>query len=202
LITEYKTIAAAAQGEFKDKGSKFMAYAFPVETEDQAKYWIAELSKEHPKSRHVCYAFRLGANDPLERNNDDGEPSGTAGKPICGQIHSLGLTNVLVAVVRYFGGSLLGVPGLIAAYRSAAYDALSSAIIITHHIQAIYQLETDYRHFHKLMNYLKRKEVVIANQVLDATCILTVTIGADKQQKFYEDMTATNHNIVTFIKYA
>jgi uncharacterized YigZ family protein len=201
LITEYKTIAAPSQGEFKDKGSKFLAFAFQVDTEEQVKEWLAHLRKEHPKSRHVCYAFSIGANEPLERSNDDGEPSGTAGKPILGQIHSIGLSNTLIAVVRYFGGTLLGVPGLIAAYKGAAHYALTNAKVVTHYIQAEYKLETDYQHFHELMNYLKREGVVVVDQQLDARYLLTIRIGADRQQKFYADITEASHIIATFIRY-
>jgi uncharacterized YigZ family protein len=127
----YQTLAQPAIGEFRDRGSKFIAYAYNVYTDEQIKNHIARLWKEHPKACHICYAYRLGLDKNNFRANDDGEPSGTAGKPILGQIDSFQVTHVLVAVVRYFGGTLLGTSGLIQAYRAATQEALSQAHIIT-----------------------------------------------------------------------
>jgi uncharacterized YigZ family protein len=125
----YFTIKEASQGVFKDRGSKFLACAFTVIAENEIKEHLSALRKEHPSARHHCYAWRLGAGKEAWRANDDGEPSGTAGKPILGQIQSYDLTNVLIVVVRYFGGTLLGASGLINAYKSAAADAIKNAVI-------------------------------------------------------------------------
>jgi len=125
----FQTIEKESQGYFKDKGSKFYAFAYPVKNEDEIKEILARLRKEHHSARHHCYAWRLGTENVTSRANDDGEPSSTAGKPILGQLQSFNVTNILIVVVRYFGGTLLGVSGLINAYRSAAADALKNADI-------------------------------------------------------------------------
>lgn len=121
----YKTIAAATTADFRDRGSKFFAFAYPLQQVDEVKHLLQALKKEHPKAVHFCYAYRLDTDGIQYRANDDGEPSGSAGRPILGQIDSAGFTNVLVVVVRYFGGTLLGVPGLINAYKTATASALA-----------------------------------------------------------------------------
>ena len=144
MCTYYHTIAAASQGAYKEKGSKFLGYAFPVKDEEEAMERLLEVKKEHPKARHHCYAFRIGDEAGLYRANDDGEPSGTAGKPILGQLVSRDVTDVIVIVVRYFGGTKLGVSGLINAYRTAAGDALAHAQITRHLVGDIYSFACDY----------------------------------------------------------
>ena len=129
-MATYKSIAKLSEGFYKEKGSKFIAFAVPVETEAQIKAFIAQKRKEHHQAVHVCSAFRLGADHKLYRASDDGEPSNSAGPPILGQIQNFELTNILIAVVRYYGGTNLGVGGLIAAYRTAAKDALENALIV------------------------------------------------------------------------
>src|ERR1700751_109849 len=131
MTDTYLTIEKSAEGLFKDKGSKFFAYAFPIQSEEEIKQHIIDLKKQHHGARHWCYALRLGADKKLFRANDDGEPSGTAGKPILNQIISADLTDILVVVVRYFGGTLLGTSGLIAAYKNATLIALQNSNIIT-----------------------------------------------------------------------
>jgi len=140
----YYTIEKPVEAMFKDRGSKFLAYAYPVTSEKKIKEHIQQLKKEHPKAVHHCVAWRLGYDGNLFRANDDGEPSGTAGKPMLGQIDSMMLTNVLVVVVRYFGGTLLGVPGLIHAYKTVTADALQQATIIEKWIESYYQLRFEY----------------------------------------------------------
>src|SRR6185312_5524542 len=127
-INKYTTISGTGTGDFRDRGSKFLAYAYPIQTPQDVRDYLHELKKEHPKAAHHCYAYRIGTGGIQFRANDNGEPSGSAGKPILGQIDSLGLTNVLVVVVRYFGGSLLGVPGLINAYKTATAQALETPL--------------------------------------------------------------------------
>jgi uncharacterized YigZ family protein len=140
MIDHYKTIAGPSTGEFKDRGSKFFAYAFPVFTEEEWQEELEAVKKEHFKARHHCYAYRLGVDQNNFRANDDGEPSGTAGRPILGQIDSFELTNVLIIVVRYFGGTKLGTSGLINAYKLSAAAALDNATIEERLIEDVYTL--------------------------------------------------------------
>ena len=140
----YKSIAARAEGLFKDNGSRFIAFAYPVETEDQVKEIVGNLKKEYHDARHHCYAYRLGHLGDSFRSNDDGEPSGSAGRPILGQIDSAGLSDVLVVVVRYFGGIKLGIPGLIRAYKTSTSDALSNARVVEKTASRNFRLDFPY----------------------------------------------------------
>jgi uncharacterized YigZ family protein len=140
----YRTLTGPATGVYKDRGSRFLAYAFPAETEGEALAHVAALRKEHPKANHHCFAWRLGWEGQRFRANDDGEPSGTAGRPILGQIDAAGLTNVVVVVVRYFGGTLLGASGLVQAYRESAAEALRSAPVVERTILAEVHAEVAY----------------------------------------------------------
>lgn len=154
----YKTVVSNSQGVFKDKGSKFLAFCYPLKTETEVKQHIEELRKEYFDARHHCYAYILGYDKSAWRMNDDGEPSGTAGKPIYGQLQSYDLTNTLLVVIRYFGGIKLGVSGLINAYKSAAKDALENATIIEKTINEIYRLEFPYTMINDAMKMLKDNE--------------------------------------------
>lgn len=168
----YRTIVAAAEGLYKDKGSKFLAFAHPVENIDEVKEWLDLYHKEYYDARHCCYAYVLGAGDGdsngcmgLEfRANDDGEPSGTAGRPILGQINSLGLTNVLVVVIRYFGGILLGTGGLIVAYKEATQDALAHAEIVTRDVLLEQTLTFTYDKMSAVMRIIRDTETRITEQ--------------------------------------
>lgn len=160
----YKTLADPSTGEFKDRGSKFIAYAFPVNSEEEALEQLAALRKEHPKARHHCFAWRFGVDGLRFRANDDGEPSGTAGRPILGQIDSCELTNVVVIVVRYFGGTLLGASGLIHAYRESSADALSHAAIEERVLRAVYRIRFDYGHMSPVINAVKKLNFPILRQ--------------------------------------
>jgi len=154
----YLTIKNSAKGLYKDKGSKFIALAWPVNTETEINQILADVKKEYYDARHHCYAWAIGQWREQFRQNDDGEPSGTAGKPIYGQILSAGLTNVLVVVVRYFGGTKLGVRGLIDAYKGATADAINNADIITKIIYQYYYIEFDYNSMNEVMTILKEYE--------------------------------------------
>ncbi len=167
---KYKTIEAEAQGEFRDRGSKFFAFAYPVTTVAEIKEKVKALKKEHPKAVHHCVAYRLGTDGTEYRASDDGEPSGSAGKPMLGQIDSVGVTNVLVVVVRYFGGSLLGVPGLINAYKTATAEALQGATIIEKWIEQKIELEFDYPLMGEVLYILKQSEASIYKQDLQLFC--------------------------------
>lgn len=176
MIDQYHTLSAAAYGEFRDRGSKFLAYAFPVYTEEEWQACLLEVKKEHPKGRHHCYAYRIGVDQNNFRANDDGEPSGTAGRPILGQIDSFELTNVIVIVVRYFGGTLLGTSGLINAYKLSTAAALESASIITRLVEDVYRLEFHYGLMSQVMNAVKKLKLEIVQQSFTESGLLEVAI--------------------------
>lgn len=160
----YKTIAGPSEGIYREKGSKFIALAFPVETEAEVKEKLAEIQKQYFDARHHCYSYILGPNKDAYRLNDNGEPSGTAGRPIHGQLLSKDLTNTLVIVVRYFGGVKLGVSGLINAYKTAAKDALDAATIIEKTVDETYKVSFDYSVMNSVMQLLKDPYVSILGQ--------------------------------------
>ena len=172
----YRTIESPSEGQFKDKGSRFLAFAFPVYHEQETKQQIAELKKQYHDARHHCYAWRLGADMDHYRVNDDGEPSGSAGKPILGQIHSRELTQILVVVVRYFGGTLLGVGGLINAYRSAAAAALDQAVIVEKKVEEQLVIEYGYDEMNAVMKVIKDFNLGFENKQFDMECSLTVRV--------------------------
>lgn len=180
MSESFKTILTATTGEFKDRGSKFIAYCFPISTIEEAAIKISIIKKEHPKARHYCYAYRLGIDKNIFRANDDGEPSGTAGKPILGQLDSYELTNCIIIVVRYFGGVLLGTGGLITAYREAAKDALSKAAIAERKLIYTATVSCDYTLLPELMTQLKRMEIKIIDSDFTESC--KVNIIADREQ--------------------
>ncbi len=160
----YRTIKQRSEGVFRDRGSKFLAFAFPVYTTDEIKKTLAELQKEYHDARHHCYAYRLGAAKEIFRANDDGEPSGSAGNPILGQIKSNDLSNILIVVIRYFGGTLLGVGGLINAYRTASANAIQDAIIITAAEQDLIEINFPYVIMNKIMKIIRDEGMKIQEQ--------------------------------------
>ncbi|XZF14044.1 IMPACT family protein [Chitinophagaceae bacterium MMS25-I14] len=167
---KYRTLAANTTAEFKDRGSRFLAYAYPVSGTQDVKDKLQVLKKEHPKAVHHCFAFRIGTDGKLFRANDDGEPSGSAGRPILGQIDSAGITNVLVVVVRYFGGTLLGVPGLINAYKTVTADALKDAPVTEKWIEDKVEVSFDYPTMSEVMYLLRQSEATIYVQDLQLFC--------------------------------
>ena len=176
----YNTIEQPAMAEFKDRGSKFIAYSFPVNTIDQAKKQVAALKKEHPKAVHHCLAYRMGVDGSTYRVSDDGEPSGSAGRPILGQIDSKQLTNILVVVVRYFGGTLLGVPGLINAYKTATSLALQLSPIIQKPIEIAYTLHFDYQQMNEVMMVIKQYNCSVVEQT--AQLFVALKVGIPKHR--------------------
>ncbi len=172
----YKTIQAPAEGLFKDKGSRFIAKAYPVESVDEVKEILASLRKEYHDARHHCYAYRLGPGDPAYRVNDDGEPANSAGKPILGQIQSHELTNILIVVIRYFGGILLGVGGLINAYRSAAKESLEHAAIIIKTFTCRITILFQYPAMNDVMRIIKDSKAEIIKQEFGMSCKMQVQI--------------------------
>jgi uncharacterized YigZ family protein len=181
----YITIAASSTGIFKDKGSKFLSFAFPVNDEEQVKEHIRQLKKEYFDARHHCYAYRIGLCGEQWRANDDGEPSSTGGKPILGQLLSRELTNVLVVVVRYFGGILLGVSGLINAYRAAAADALDKATAVEKTATEICSFTFRYNDMNTVMKWLKEEQIEILAQQFDMECALKAAVPLAKVDKLH-----------------
>ena len=175
-VTTYRTLKSPVQAEFKDKGSRFLAFAYPVQTAEQVKKHVDDLRQEHHKARHWCYAYRFGVDGNQFRANDDGEPSGSAGRPILGQIDSFELTDVLVVVVRYFGGTLLGVPGLIYAYKTSTQMALENAQVIEKNIEKTVRIQCEYPYLNEAIRIAKNYQAEIIEQDLQLDCRLTVRI--------------------------
>ncbi|MBO4663260.1 MAG: YigZ family protein [Bacteroidaceae bacterium] len=172
----YKTISALAEGQYTEKRSKFLAFAIPVSSVDEVKEHVAEYSKKYYDARHVCYAYMIGADREVFRANDNGEPSGTAGKPILGQINSNELTNILIIVVRYFGGVKLGTSGLIVAYRLAAAEAIANADIVERTVDVDIDFTFEYPFMNDVMRIVKEEEPQIISQGYDSDCTMTLRI--------------------------
>ena len=187
-MTHYRTISSAAEGIYKEKGSKFQAYASPLSSSDKVQTVLAKLRKQHPKARHYCYAYRLGLDGNDYRANDDREPNNSAGKPILNAIDSATLTNILLVVVRYFGGTKLGIPGLQRAYRSAAEDALQKASIVKRKLRDEYLLRFDFDILGKVMDHVKRSKAEIITQDLSGPCTLRVSIPSSLANKFLQSL--------------
>jgi uncharacterized YigZ family protein len=193
------TIKQNATGSYKDKGSKFIAYAFPVKSETDIKACIAQLKKEHVGARHFCYAWRLGADKQAWRVNDDGEPSSSAGKPIFSQILNHDLTNVLIVVVRYFGGTLLGVGGLIKAYKSAAEDAVKNSEIIEQFIYFQYKLIFDVDDVNQVMKLCKDMEAIIISQDYSENYTLVFNIKKSVSEILEEKIKQIYNSKLTYL---
>ena len=183
---KFRTIYQPVTGEFRDRGSKFFSFAYPVNSHEEVKEKIQQLRKEHPKAVHHCFAFRIGTDGTQYRANDDGEPSGSAGKPILGQIDSSELTNSLVVVVRYFGGSLLGVPGLINAYKTATQEAFRKATFTERWIEDLVELEFDYPNMGEVMYLLRQSEATVYQQDLQLFCIVKAGIPRKHSDAYVE----------------
>ena len=183
---QYKTIETPSTGYFKDKGSKFYSYAYPLKDEEEVKDLVAALKKEHHSARHHCYAWRLGTEEIRTRANDDGEPSSTAGKPILGQLQSYEVTNILVVVVRYFGGTLLGVSGLINAYRQATVEALNNAEILSKLIEIQYELKFEYAMLNTVMNKLKQDNFDIVTTDFQESCRLIFKARKSEDERAFQ----------------
>jgi uncharacterized YigZ family protein len=179
----YHTVAAEASSDFRDRGSKFFGFVFPVNTAEEAKLRLQELKKLHPKAVHHCFAWRLGPSGELLRANDDGEPSGSAGKPIEGQILSRGLTNVLVVVVRYFGGTLLGVPGLINAYKTAAAMALEQAGSVERKVEHRVVVQFEYTRMNQIMQAVKQFDIRLGKQEMGLYCLYELWIPLEHKEQ-------------------
>lgn len=172
----YQTICKPTEAIFRDKGSKFLAYAYPIRTEAEIKELIGALKNEHPKANHHCWAMRLSPDRSVFRINDDGEPSGTAGRPILNVLLSKNITNVLVVVVRYFGGTLLGVPGLINAYKTSTEMTLAEAQVIAQTVNDVYTISFEYLQMNEVMKVIKDEQLSVLNQNFDNHCSITLAI--------------------------
>jgi uncharacterized YigZ family protein len=176
----YNCIEQTGKAEFKDRGSKFLAYAFPFQEINQLKEILKSLKKEHPKANHFCFAYKIGNDNLIYRNSDDGEPAGSAGKPILGQLTSKNVTNTLIVVVRYFGGTLLGVPGLINAYKTASSMVLQVTPIVQKPISKLYVLEFNYTQLNEVMQVVNQFNCTVIAQSHQLFCQLTLGIPVDR----------------------
>ncbi|HLR00095.1 MAG TPA: YigZ family protein [Sphingobacterium sp.] len=183
---KYKTITKTSEGIFRDKGSKFIAYAYPISQEEEWKSILEQVKGLHPKARHHCWAYRVNPQDDLFRFNDDGEPSGTAGRPIFNCLKSYDLTNLILVVVRYFGGTLLGVPGLINAYKNASIACLENAEIVVKTISSQFVLKFDYPQMNDVMRLVKQNNWEVVKQDFALDCALTLEIRKNDIPKLSE----------------
>ncbi|MDO8991466.1 MAG: YigZ family protein [Daejeonella sp.] len=179
----YKTIQELSEGVYRDKGSKFIAYLYPLSSENDIKDIIIALKAEHPKARHHCWAMRLSPDRTVFRLNDDGEPSGTAGRPILNTLLSNELTNVMAVVVRYFGGTLLGVPGLINAYKSATVEAVKNAKVIEKTVNSVFRIEFGHPQMNEVMKVVKEEDLKISSQNFDLNCSFLLEIRQSQVNK-------------------
>jgi len=175
---QYKTINTISEGTFRDKGSRFIAYSYPFTDENKLKDILNDVKSNHPKARHHCYAYRLGMDKSVYRINDDNEPAGSAGRPILNTLLSNDLTNIIVVVVRYFGGTLLGIPGLINAYRAATQESINNATIVERYQKDVYSIDFDYLQMNDIMRMIKEQGIDIQSQSFDNQCKFEIAIRA------------------------
>ncbi len=196
---EYKTITESSQGSFRDRGSKFLAFAFPAGSEKEVKEQLETLRKQYYDATHHCYAYVLGVDKSAYRINDDGEPSGTAGRPIYGQILSADVTNILIVVVRYYGGTNLGVPGLINAYKTAASEALINATIVTKIVREVYQIEYPYEVMNDVMKIIKEEILEVINNEFGMKCVVQLAIRHSDSERITSRFSKINHLIISYL---
>ncbi|HPK09527.1 MAG TPA: YigZ family protein [Saprospiraceae bacterium] len=191
MIDHYYSIAIPSEGEYKEKGSKFLAYLYPFDHESELEFHINALKSLHPKARHYCFAYKIGVQSEIYRINDDGEPSGTAGKPIMGQLNSHNLTNILCIVIRYFGGTKLGVPGLIKAYKDATSDAIEKAAVVEKFIVEEFLFKVDFEYHGIIMNELKHLDIEVIEQSFSNKANLKVKIRKSQSEQKIKQLKAT-----------
>jgi uncharacterized YigZ family protein len=178
---EFKTLDKLSAGAvFKEKGSKFLGYAYPLSSQEEVDMILQAQKKEHSKARHWCYAWQLGVEKPVFRYNDDGEPNNSAGKPIYGQIQSFNVTNVMLVVVRYFGGTKLGVGGLVTAYKTAAKMAMENAVIVERTLKENFFLQFEYVHMDKVMRIIKENNLGILSKKMELDCFFEISVRKNK----------------------
>ncbi len=186
ICDAYRSVAARAEGLFKDNGSRFIAFIYPVETEEEVREIVSGLRKEYHDARHHCYAYRLGYKGDVFRASDDGEPSGSAGRPILGQIDSAGLSDVLVVVVRYFGGIKLGIPGLIRAYKTSTADAIAHATVVEKVAGRYFRLDFGYLAMNAVQKVLKDLDLPQKDQDFGERCSLLTRVRLSLEEAFRE----------------
>jgi uncharacterized YigZ family protein len=196
----YKTIKSFSRGVYKEKGSRFLSFAYPVSDQEEIKKIIEGIRKEYHDARHHCYAYMIGHERLIWRMNDDGEPSGTAGRPILGQINSLGLTNILIVVTRYFGGTLLGVSGLINAYKSAAFSAIQNAEIIQRNLQEFYEITFPYTSINDVMKVLKEDDISQSEQSFDLECRIRLMFRKSSGEKIINRLSRIEGIVCRYIE--
>lgn len=197
---KYKEIKSATTGVYKEKGSKFIAYSFPVHSEENVKEKLEEVKKLEHSARHHCYAYILKTDKSAQRANDDGEPSSTAGKPILGQILSNDLTNILIVVVRYFGGVKLGVPGLIRSYKTAALDAISNSEIITKIIKEQFAVSFKYPQMNDVMRLVKEYNLEVVNTDFQIECNLIFVVAKSKSEEVVKTFKKNYELTIKYLK--
>jgi uncharacterized YigZ family protein len=196
----YKTIKSFSRGVFKEKGSRFLSFAYPVSDQEEIKQIIDGIRKEYHDARHHCYAYMIGHERLIWRMNDDGEPSGTAGRPILGQINSFGLTNILIVVTRYFGGTLLGVSGLINAYKSAAFSAIQNAEIIQQNLLEFYEITFPYISINDVMKVLKEEDISQSEQSFDLECRIKLSFRKSSGEKITKRLSRIEGIVCRYIE--
>jgi uncharacterized YigZ family protein len=196
---EYKTIAQTSQASYRDKGSRFLAYAIPVSAEKEVKQQLDALRKQYYDATHHCYAYVLGFDKSAYRINDDGEPTGTAGRPIYGQLLSADLTNTLIVVVRYYGGTNLGVPGLINAYKTAANEAISNATIVTRIVKEMHEIEYPYERMNEVMKIIKDETLEVINTAFGMKCVIRLAIRHSEAERITGKFSKINHVFTNYL---
>ncbi len=197
---QYKTVDKISEGTFRDKGSKFIAYSYPFTDENKLKDILSEIKSIHPKARHHCYAYRLGMDRSVFRINDDNEPAGSAGRPILNTLLSNDLTNILVIVVRYFGGTLLGIPGLINAYKAATQESINNAEIIEKYQKDIYAIDFEYLQMNNVMRIIKDEDLTIVSQNFNNNCRMEVAIRSSLVNRVTTNLSALSELKLKYLK--
>ncbi|MCG8412542.1 MAG: YigZ family protein [Bacteroidales bacterium] len=200
FVDEYLTIDKPSEGLFKDRGSKFLAFAYPVSSEIEIKEIQEQLRSDYHDARHHCYAYMLGPEKKIYRANDDGEPSSTAGKPILGQIKSFDLTDILIVVIRYFGGTKLGVGGLINAYKTASEEALKNATIVKKTLRDIYALKFEYPQMNDIMRIIKEENLNLVDQKFDLSCAVYLGFRKAETEKVLSKFNRIENLEIEFIE--
>tara|TARA_R110001592_G_scaffold125325_4_gene335237 strand:- start:132 stop:740 length:609 start_codon:yes stop_codon:yes gene_type:complete len=200
MADSYFTIKKPSEGIYKEKGSKFIAFAYPIYCEEEFKGHLAQLKKDYHDARHHCYAFRLGLTENEYRYSDDGEPNNSAGKPIYGQLLSSNITNVAIIVIRYFGGTKLGVGGLITAYKEAAKDAINNAKIVKRTVNHYYKISFDYPVMSDVMNFVKQHNLNVSNQVFENSCLIEFNVRTQEAEKTINELEKIEGLKIEFVR--